>query len=163
MNKTNNYTTIDEAKKLVSVGFDTDTADMHYIATLTYADGREAKSLRYLPILKPYRNANTKPLGKVTYACEPCWGMTALLEVFPEYVDKVFKSKKKNVTIRYYLGSDVKGQLMYECTENDSDLPSKANKHLVQFDESNWRNAIFKMACWLGENKYIEKEVNTPN
>ena len=68
------YTTIGQSKKLLSLGLDPSTADMHLI------NGKHAGCVPYVEIIK-----NNNPMLKAVMI-QPCWSLTALLKLLPDII-----------------------------------------------------------------------------
>ena len=66
-----NYTTIEQSKKLLELGLNPETADMHFIKLIRDTDTVYIPELLY-----------DEPLSEIDY---PCWSLAALLDILPNY------------------------------------------------------------------------------
>jgi len=123
-------TTIDQSKKLIELGIEVSTADMHYCVY-------NLDDINELPVLKfsdmtvfEFENTNIVP----------AWSLSALVELLP---DKICIN---NDTYFIYLNKKevaYKGHMTWDGQLNKS------------FKDDNLINACYKMLCYLIESKII--------
>lgn len=121
------YTTTEQSKKLVELGLNPDTADMHYLKIIREND------IRYIPELLLDDNE-----------CDiPCWSLGALLELMPKI--------KEDDTDGGCCPDLCKGwdNSRWHCVYRSS-------IHITKWYE-NSIDAVFEMVCWLLKNGYIKK------
>lgn len=125
----NHYTSIEQSKKLVELGLNPDTADMHYIKCIREND------VRYIPELLLDDNE-----------CDiPCWSLGALLELMPASIEEV---KDHNVDL--ILGPlEDKWEISYFDWTGLQHGPSIISDTPLE--------AAYNMVIWLLENDYIKK------
>ena len=73
------YTTIEQSKKLVELGIDVDTADMHYDEYDVNVDNLPEKGIEVFPTVNKHKNAEYKL---------PCWSTEALLKLLPREINR---------------------------------------------------------------------------
>ena len=123
-------TSIEQSKKLLSLGLDPITADMFY-----------ATEFGTLIAESPYEVKGHEPCIPFT----PAWSLTALLELMPVCIDddNYFLVIEKDET---YLNEPIWRVSYKHYIEEDATVERKAS--LI--------NAAFEMVCWLIEQKHIK-------
>lgn len=150
------YTSIEQSKRLLELGLNPESADMHYsnmsIRGVMYSDPFRAG-------LSPYKDAvkhnkenielflnGTDYKGIIAWEVLPCWSLSALLELMPTTI-KGFEEHRP--IIEKFHEDD------YSCKYIDID--DKNNMVLVRRYGKMPINAAFEMVCWLLENGCIKK------
>lgn len=129
------YTSIEQSKKLLELGLNPDTADMHYFDRLIHRTDTKLVSLdSYFSALERTYDAND---------ILPCWSLGALLNLMPKENENPFKNS--NAFIGY-------GDGQYRCVYLNGDWESS---HQTIGDTP--IEAAYNMICWLLEYGYIKK------
>ena len=124
-------TSLEQSKKLIELGIDVNTADMHY-STWTILNGEY--------ILSPNQGETIEELQE-DYGNQviPAWSLTALLDMLDyEVVDAEGESCYLKID-----KDDIEYQIRYEDRWN-SGIETKWYDNLL--------DAAFEMFCWLKEN-----------
>lgn len=83
------YTTIEQSKKLVELGIDTNTADMHYFPNL-----KTPGVLSYSQMLEHFKakqsELNDSDINADVPDLIPCWSTEALLKLLPKNINHLF-------------------------------------------------------------------------
>lgn len=76
--KTNNFTTIEQSKRLLKLGFPTDSADMYYQNALPEP--------KVIPVGRMYQEYTNRIIGlnREIWYFRPCWSVGRLIEIFHE-------------------------------------------------------------------------------
>ena len=139
-------TSLEQSKKLIELGVDINTADMHY-STWTILNGGEY-------ILSPNQVETIEELQE-DYGNQviPAWSLTALMDVLPIFstptafsykVSAPSMIKTDNGYLLKYIGDfEIK-------TNNGDDIESP-----IEILANNQIDAAFEMVCWLKENNKI--------
>lgn len=127
-------TSIEQSKKLIELGIDVSTADMYwwYNGQKYYAETKEHNDFQKSDI--------------------PAWSLSALLKLMPKHIsreDKIhyegqtfipsFRWEISPTAIYYTDGNDIMDRVSFGYGENNTELI----------------DAVFKMVCWLKENKKL--------
>lgn len=133
-----NYTTIEQAKHLLELGLDSNSADMLW--------EQHNKEEPYVTI-KPWTTKG-KSVGAHIL---PCWSLEALLEVMPKSIIDEYTSKGwLGMCLLYY--SSWRWIVYYSNEDIDSPaIHEERGDTLIE--------AAYNMVCWLIEQGYIKKEV----
>lgn len=145
------YTSIEQSKRLLELGLNPETADMHH-SKYTKIDNIDYVGLGYSELDK-------EEYGDVFL---PCWSLGALFDVMPKIQEFDYSSlyknhfgeKEKNVDVYYpSLCKDSFGVnvCMYSTQEHDI-LKIYTGKDFIE--------AAFYMVVWLLEKNYIDKIKN---
>lgn len=134
-------TNILQSKKLIEIGLDIKTADMHYmhrhweINEYTIGDQTDAR-----PGCCP--TSYNKDRNNTDHHYIPCWSLGALIDIIPSMI------YKGGETFTLMVHKDVIYHVCY-----------KSHYHLdeIWFSKENLLDAAFEMVCWLLENGYIKK------
>ena len=126
-------TDIEQSKKLIELGIDIDTADMHYSTWTILNEGEY--------ILSPNQGETIEELQE-DYGNQiiPAWSLSVLLELIP---------------------NGEKNDENYVVTESHSDFYICTYRNCwdgcihSEYSEENLLDAIFGMICWLKENGKI--------
>ena len=127
-----NYTSIEQAKHLLELGLDPNSADMLW--------ERHNKEEPYVTI-KPW-TIKGKSIGSHVL---PCWSLEALLEVMPKIPRVEYNLVLPGIE------DDTPYIAFDDCRENHQ-------VHL-NFEGSTPLEAAYNTVCWLLENGYIKKKV----
>ena len=126
-------TSLEQSKKLIELGIDVNTADMHY-ATWTILNGEF--------IVSPNQGSTIEDLQE-DYGNQiiPAWSLSALLELMP---------KNKSLTIDLCLGGSngIDHTFDWFCTCDENNEPY----NYKTFHTSSPIDCTFEMICWLKEN-----------
>lgn len=136
-----NYTTVEQSKKLLELGLNSESADMFYL------DNSKAK----VPILGEYKifdipsikHINSDELISIDMQI-PCWSLGALLEVMPEIFEDE-NDRGCNPTLSKGYDTD-----MWHCLY-------RSTIYITDWYKSP-TDAAFEMVVWLLENGYIKTE-----
>ena len=119
-------TNIKQSKRLIELGIDVNTADMHYMYRVWEIDedtiGDQTDACIGCDISFYYGKDNGE-----TYKYIPAWSLSALLDIIPNWT--MDKTDKINLTCNPY----------YHC----------------EVGYNNSVDAAFEMVCWLKENEKI--------
>lgn len=118
-------TTLEQSRKLIEIGIDPTTADMHYAFTVIGGNAFQEMIDKAAILLSGRENTR--------YHYEPAWSLSALLGLMPIIDENTYK---------------LYGTLDGGCI---CEHPSTS----VIFQEGNAIDATFEMVVWLKENKYI--------
>lgn len=139
--KMKHYTTVEQSKKLVKLGLNPDTADMHYFDRLIHnVDDKRISLDSYSIALEHTYDAND---------ILPCWSLGALMDLMPKIKEH----------------SDDGGCYPVLCKGWNNNLwhcVYRSSIHITKW-HYNSLNAAFEMICWLLKNGYIEKIVKEQN
>ncbi len=124
------YTTIEQSKKLIELGLEAKTSDMHY----WYAEGKEYA----------YIGQCSDPNGI------PCWSAGALLNILPlgSYICHGGVS----------MDNGREFDIWFSQYENPIDLADIDSHIDITIEDDEMFGAIFKMVCWMLENGIILKK-----
>lgn len=133
------YTTIEQSKKLLKLGLNPESADMHYLF----------ENYITQPIIKievGYNKDEEEACLEDDFASEyiPCWSLGALLEVMPEHIFS--EDRIKNYTPVLHIGE--KNVVWYQ----------HMNEFLHIEHADTPIEAAYSTVVWLLENGYIKKE-----
>lgn len=123
-----NYTSIEQSKKLLSLGLKPESADMHWLNLPSVGD---------IAVNNPY----VKNSG-ATEGLLPCWSVGALLEVMPKEKEVPFSNSNPFVGF---------GDNTYRCVYLNGDWESSHQETGTTLIE-----ASYNMVVWLLENNYIK-------
>ena len=136
-------TSIEESKKLIELGIDVNTADMHYSTWTILNEGEY--------ILSPNQGETIEELQE-NYGNQviPAWSLSALLELIPPYLgefnDGIDFGFSKAINGKWYTAHYIK--------LNDDGLAS-FNIFNITVTGDTAVDAAFEMVCWLKENRKI--------
>ena len=150
------YTSIEQAKHLLSLGLDPSSADMHYQYVLPKSDkihhvptiGEPVESLEWYN--KGYTlGCKNKPLSLEEF-CVPCWSLEALLDAMPKEITDEYDSKGSLGMCVCY-NSSWEWVVYYSNADADcSSIHEEQGNTLLE--------AAYNMVYWLLEQGYIKKE-----
>ena len=157
------YTTIEQSKKLLSLGLDPSTADMYYKYVLPKSDklhhvpdvGEPTNALSWYN--KGYTlNGRKEPLELKDF-CIPCWSLTALLELMPSYLPLYPEATEDKVKEGKYRSSDlIASKEGYLRKRFDGYYQYRYDGIHCVGDYNNPLNTAFEMVCWLIEQEQIK-------
>lgn len=132
-------TDVKQSKKLIQLGIDVNTADMHY-STWTILNGNF--------ILSPNQGETIEKLQK-DYGNQiiPAWSLSALLELIPPYLGEF----KDGIDFGFSKAMNGKWYSAHYIQLDNSGLATFTKT--VTGDTA--IDAVFEMVCWLKENKKI--------
>lgn len=136
------YTTIEQSKKLLSLGLSPDTADMVY---LKYAD-TDDPTPRFegaAPMI-----LMDVPINEIDCETLACWSLGALLEVMPQYL-----YNEDGDFFMVSLDHNSEGWNVSYSGEDEYNFSRFADEN-----GSTPIEAAYSMVVWLLENGYIKKE-----
>lgn len=124
------YTTIEQSKKLLELGFDPNTADMHWWIThhSHYAGLGWSEEFR----------------KKTGSACQPAWSLSALLDEIPQ---SVITDNGDEYTLQMGKDDDLTYVFGYYCEYTATNVVEFVSQEAVE--------AAYELICWLLENKYV--------
>ena len=134
------YTTIEQSKKLVGLGLNPETADMHYLKII------RANDVRYIPELLLDDNE-----------CDiPCWSLGALMDLLPPSIQTGEGMQNQyEIDIRKYWGGE---ENLYQLAYgNNRGISEEWHDMINTGEKESIIDAVFSMVCWLLENNYIKK------
>ena len=133
-------TSLEQSKKLIELGIDINTADMHYSTWTILNEGEY--------ILSPNQGETIEELQE-DYGNQviPAWSLSALLELIPPYLGEF----KDGIDFGFSKAINGKWYSAYYIKLDDNGLAS-FNK-TVTGDTA--IDAAFEMVCWLKENGKI--------
>ena len=131
------YTTIEQSQKLIELGVDVNSADMHYVRQKTDFMGKPVDGKWSEP---KYGNTNSKHANYVvqnfsSYETLPAWSLSALLALMPVL--------------------DIDGEPVFFWLTTGLETWYAEYVTVAMFDASNPIDAVYEMVCWLKENKKI--------
>lgn len=128
-----NYTTIEQSKKLVEAGLDSNTADMFYVQK------------QGIPIIMNECFSIELDL--------PCWSIGALIELMPAYITTNYTIGSNLFIQRVGNSYGESGfRIYYKLDEN-----AAYTDFITSYDYKNLIDAVFETILWLLENNYIKK------
>lgn len=133
----NNYTSIEQSKKLLELGLGLETADMYYI-TESLLGGKYIDS----PIVGKDKESDEYP--EEFSKSVPCWSLGALRNLIPVGI------VHNDTTVLFKNHNRIDGSWVYYFVNEDGIIT-------VQFTGSDL-NAAYETVVWLLENDYIKKE-----
>ena len=130
-------TSIEQSQKLIELGIDVNSADMHYVRQKTDFMGKPVDSKWSEP---KYGNTNSKHANYVvqnfsSYETLPAWSLSALLALTPVL--------------------DIDGEPVFFWLTTGLETWYAEYVNVAMFDASNPIDAVYEMACWLKENTKI--------
>ena len=129
------YTTIEQSKKLLSLGLDPNTADMCYPHFVRYG----ADTYNEIPEIAE----------DIDYPYEmPCWSLAALLELMPAKINSNEEYYRLTSHKSLFNGEFFKPYLLF--------YKNFANKRIYEVNRDNFVDAAFEMVCWLIEQGHIK-------
>ena len=120
------YTTVEQSKRLLSLGLDPNSADMYY-----FLDPTPSGNIYHLAVQRI--DMGVKNLPKYSDGDLPCWSLAALLELIP-------MTKMCHYDLYYC-----------QYIEEGKDFPIYSTA-----EYNNSIDAAFEMVCWLIEYGYIK-------
>lgn len=126
-----NYTSIEQSKKLLTLGLDPNTADLWYSLDETDPD---------YSVLHIDESLDWDEITVYDRAL-PCWSLGALLEVMPKIKEFYYPS--------LYKGSFSVTACMYSTQDHDI---------FKIYSGEDFLEAAYNMVVWLLENNYIKKK-----
>jgi len=123
-------TDIKQSKKLIELGIDISTADMHYSTWTILNEGEY--------ILSPNQGETIEKLQE-DYGNQiiPAWSLTALLEILPKFIGDYGKCLYFDVG-GYYCAYMVDGDFMITINETNADNPIDAcYEMIIELKENN--------------------------
>lgn len=131
-------TTIEQSQKLIELGIDVNTADMHYVRKITDFMGNKLETPKWS--MPKYGNTNSKHASYIiqnfeNYELCPVWSLAALLELIGKNIS--------NVSLKY------DGSEWFIIYEGREEYEYKSFVSTCPLD------AAFKMICILLENKEL--------
>ena len=127
-------TSIEQSKKLISLGLDPSTADMYYEPI----DGN------------PIRFAVIPNVGKYGKWDMPAWSFTALLELMPPYLFEL----ERGIDLNIYRNINSKGWHVSYMPNNTIDMQKDKFRQITNGNSP--IDAAFEMIVWLIEQKHIK-------
>ena len=130
-------TSLEQSQKLIELGIDVNSADMHYVRQKTDFMGKPVDSKWSEP---KYGNTNSKHANYVvqnfsSYETLPAWSLSALLAL---------------TTVL-----DIDGEPVFFWLTTGLETWYAEYVNVAMFDASNPIDAVYEMVCWLKENKKI--------
>lgn len=135
-------TSLEQSKKLIELGVDVSTADMHY-STWTILNKGEY-------ILSPNQGETIEELQE-DYGNQviPAWSLSALLELMPPYLFEF----ERGIDLNIYPNLSGKA---WHCSYMPNAVENMKNNKFKRITSGdNLVDAAFEMICWLLENKKI--------
>lgn len=129
------YTSIEQSKKLLELGLDSESADLYYSR---YGIELSSNKVVDKKVLVGSLEVNTKRLSEEDI---PCWSVGALMELMPKIRTNYGIMRPKSVKEE---GSRFKYRFYYEA------------KYYTDLKET-VIDACYEMIVWLLENDYIKK------
>lgn len=129
-------TTLEQSRKLVEIGIDLNTADMHYAFTMI-GGGAFQEMIDNSATLLPGKK-NTK------YPYEPAWSLSALLELMPKLYE--FENDPDD--------GGCQPNLCKGWDNNQWHIVYRSSIYITEWYDDPV-DAAFDMVCWLLENKKI--------
>lgn len=126
---------VEQSKRLQSLGIDVNSADMHYVRKKTNFMGKPVDGKWSEPKLGNPENANYVVQNFSSYETIPAWSLSALLALMP------------------VLDIDGEPVFFWLTTGLETWYAEYVNEAI--FDAKNPIDAVFEMVCWLKENKKI--------
>lgn len=132
-----NYTSREESEKLISLGINQNTADLVYVSNFYYPS--------VLPGVK-YLDVKDKIIEKYDGnkdAVLPAWTTDSLINLLPK------KIKNESAEFRLIIFPDLSTNMwvcMYDRVETHKDC-------LEAMGDQEYKKSVFKMLCWILENK----------
>ena len=148
-------TSIDQSKKLIELGIDIDTADMHYMYRHWEIDENTvgSQSDAYIGFNSDvYYGADN---GK-TYHYIPAWSLSVLLKLLPSEFEETgsFGTSKYKIDIRKYKFTDEMD--VYQIAYGNYLIDNSGWKDMINTGEKeDLLDAVFQMVYWLKENGKI--------
>lgn len=139
----NNYTSVEQSKKLIELGLDPESADMCY----HFPDIQEHNYALCLPWEKVHLTEKENSL--------PCWSVGALFDLFPIFTEPTAFSCKVSVPTIHHLSNEY--EIIYEGDYEFPMIISDNIASVVSFKRGNLIDACYEMVVWLLENGYIKK------
>lgn len=148
-------TNILQSKKLIEIGLDIKTADMHYmychweIDEHTVGDQIDARP-GCSPIFYNPDRSDTDPY----YI--PCWSLGALMDLLPPSIQTGEGMQNHyEIDIRKYWGNE---ENLYQIAYgNNRGLSEEWHDMINTGEKENLIDAAFQIICWLLKNGYIKK------
>lgn len=146
------YTTIEQAKKLIEIGIDTNTADMHYGYTAPYEHSDRMYDGGYdeIPYPKDFLKLNANFSENDYDGKLPCWSTEALLDILDETI--VFGTEEDCHEYALHFGKDGTSYYMYY---EDTEFVANNIIDELDFSCSTLLNCAFEMIVKLKELKLI--------
>ena len=146
-------TSIEQSKKLIELGIDVNTADMHYSTWTILNEGEY--------ILSPNQGETIEELQE-DYGNQviPAWSLSALINLLPSEFTEVgkYSTTTYKINIRKYKFTDEVNlhQIAYGSYKWYEDGKSYTWSDMINTGEKeDLIDAAFQMVCWLLENKKI--------
>lgn len=135
-----NYTTYEQAQKLVELGLSPDTSDLlYFIKPLTLYNIEEPLDVPNIPSLK-----GTMVETYIPKECtHPCWSTTQLFKMFPKYIE---------------LRGGVRYKLEVHTSQTDYVITYYHPKHSSPLHISvkeDFSDAVYDMAVWWLEQDFL--------
>ena len=145
------YTTIEQSKRLLELGMNPETADMHH------SKWTKIDNIDYVGI--GYNELDKEEYGDVFL---PCWSLGSLLEVMPRYIHsgRYINSDIVDCPLSIFPFDVENTRIKEHCwiicyTDYDEELDD-CNFRIEQRG-NNLIDAAFNMVVWLLENNYITR------
>ena len=141
------YTTIEQSKKLLELGVNSDSADMCY-KTIDVDNAESDEDCVFDLVHRPYSEylKYVGPMG-LDYKAIPCWSTEALLQLLP----KAITSKRTGYKYTFALHPGAVKK-WYICYERDVEPYNERNSTITVFTDDSLVNAAYEMKLWLSEN-----------
>lgn len=150
-----NYTSIEQSKKLLELGLNSDTADLLYECFKDEVYGDVTYSVDFVcnwqssyPDQSVFEDVNT---------FIPCWSLGALMNLLPPSIQTGEGMQNQyEIDIRKYWGNE---ENLYQIAYgNDRGLSEEWHDMINTGEKESLCDAVFEMVCWLLKNGYIKKE-----
>lgn len=135
-------TSLEQSKKLIELGIDVSTADMHY-STWTILNKGEY-------ILSPNQGETIEELQE-DYGNQiiPAWSLSALLKLMPPYLFEF----ERGIDLNIYPNLNGKA---WHCSYMPNAVENMKNDKFKQITKGdNLIDAVFEMVVWLKKNKML--------
>jgi len=146
-------TTIEQSRRLLELGLDPKTADMHYVRKITDFMGNNIENPKWS--VPKYGSPTSKHASYIvqnftSFEILPAWSLSALLKVMPKGTNETYHLFSSMMSdqlgswvcdrSKYYMDADGHNKNDYECVKSNSPV-----------------TAAYEMVCWLLEQGIIEK------
>ena len=166
-----NYTTIEQSKRLTEAGLNPMTADMHYHTEEVLINKLPEKGIKVYPAVNKHNKAEYH---------YPCWSSGALIKLMPDMIgrNKEFDSNgrvtykednKRGASVGFLsINKNHEGEWtisyddgMFECVLMDPDNKEMSYNYAVRMNEDLVDVAV-DMVIWLIENGFINLMTRIP-